>query len=496
MSLKRQFFWSMTPLLAVTVINFISVPLFLRYLGDELYALWFYVITFTGMFGFADLGLGVAVGRYIGVALGRDDFEAVREYWATGNLIAIPLIGAAAIAFAVLGVVFGPQWFNKVSPENVGLLRGCFIAGGISLFFSFYAQFWNILSQAHLDFRFASLLRTGGSLFQVVPAIAIAWITRDPFWLIVWSALSGVVQLMLFVWHARARYRLGLNLSYARMARAREMATYTAKTFISLVAGSFFVNIDRIILGRLASPAQFAHYTVCCNLGQRLQALGGSVMGPVFHNTSRTATQDDASAGRIYDEMFHFMFGWYALAILWSAAWHPVFMRLWLGAELGASAAPLMTPLVAAFCIAALASISGSQLGALNRLGVQLCFAVLAGLAAVGGVYVGWKVAGLIGAAYGYLFSRIVLIVQDVYTMRLVGARGWLNPQLWREQLMQMLIAAPFTIAYAFLPVTSTWLILPALAHAAAVMLWLLRQPLRRFWSDPGAFLRPDKSPI
>ena len=41
--------------------------------GAELYALWFYVLTFTGAFGFMDLGLGVAVGRYIGVALGREN---------------------------------------------------------------------------------------------------------------------------------------------------------------------------------------------------------------------------------------------------------------------------------------------------------------------------------------------------------------------------------------------------------------------------------------
>src|SRR5438046_2922583 len=118
MSMKRQTLWSLAPLLVVSAANVASVPLFYRYLGTDMYALWLYVITFSGMFGFADLGLGVVVGRYIGMALGRGDRAAVREYWGTGNLIALPLLALMGLVFALLGVAFGPAWF-KVSPENV-----------------------------------------------------------------------------------------------------------------------------------------------------------------------------------------------------------------------------------------------------------------------------------------------------------------------------------------------------------------------------------------
>ena len=111
--IKRQFFWSVIPLLSVTVINLVSVPLFIKYLGDTLYALWGYIAIFTGMFGFADLGLGVAVGRYIGVALGKGDHGSVREYWGTGNLIALPLLGLMGLVFAGLGAVFGPVWYRS-----------------------------------------------------------------------------------------------------------------------------------------------------------------------------------------------------------------------------------------------------------------------------------------------------------------------------------------------------------------------------------------------
>src|ERR1700737_4938941 len=100
MSIKKQTLWSLAPLLVGSVVYIVSVSLFYRSLGPTMYALWFYVLTFTGAFGFMDLGLGVAVGRYVGVALGRSDLQAVREYWGTGNAIAIPLL-------ATMGVIFG-----------------------------------------------------------------------------------------------------------------------------------------------------------------------------------------------------------------------------------------------------------------------------------------------------------------------------------------------------------------------------------------------------
>ncbi len=75
MSIKRQTLWSMAPLLVVTALNLISIPLFYRYLGADLYALLFYVASVSGSFGFMDLGIGTAISRFMGVALGKGDRE-------------------------------------------------------------------------------------------------------------------------------------------------------------------------------------------------------------------------------------------------------------------------------------------------------------------------------------------------------------------------------------------------------------------------------------
>jgi O-antigen/teichoic acid export membrane protein len=500
MSLKRQTVWSMMPLMVVSVVNLASVPLFFSYLGPEVYGLWFYVNTFSGMFGFADLGIGVSVGRYIGVALGRGDTAAVREYWGTGQAAALPLVALMGIVFTVLGVIFGPLWF-KVAPEQVSLMRVCFVLGGLSLFLNYYSQMWVILEQAHLDFRFLAILRTAATLAGLLPSILIARATGNLIWMMSWGVGVSALQLGVYYWHSRRKYGLGLNLASASWARAREMSAYLAKIFASIVVGGPLAYMDRLVLGAVApSPASAAPYAVCVQAGSRLQGLGVSVMGPVFHNTTRAEGRGErVSAAAIYNEMFNFTAGWYVLAVVWAAVWHPVFLHYWLdiltGKHIATAVSPVFTPVIAAFCLWAMASVSSSQLGALDRAGTALGFSVAGGVFAAVCVYVGWHMAGLTGVAYGFLISRLVFVAQDIYTACLVGALGWLGGRFWLGIAVQTALGGTFALLYFVLPRESIWLLLFAALHGGLVAVWLLRHPLRRAVTDPTFFRRVSASP-
>jgi O-antigen/teichoic acid export membrane protein len=488
-SLKRQFMWSLAPLVVVTAVNLFSVRLFYKYLGAEMYALWFYVITFSGMFGFADLGMGVAVGRYIGVALGKGDRAAVREYWGTGNMVAVPLLGIMGAAFAAIGAILGPHWF-RVAPGHENLLRTCFLIGGGSLFLSYYGQFWNILSQAHLEFRFIGLLRTFITLFQVLPSLVIAHRTGNPVWLVLWTAGTNLLQLCIFACHSRRRYNLGFDFAAARMERAREMAAYTGKTFAQLLFGSFFGSVDRMVLGKLAPAESFNPYTIASNAGLRVQSLSVAIMGPVFHNTSRAVGgQQGASPADVYNRSFDFAFGWFVLAAIGAAVWHPILLRVWLGGDLGRTVEPVFTPIILGFCLTAIAAISGAQLGPLNRMGASLCFNVMTGLLTVAGVYIGWNLNGVVGVAWGFLASRIGLVAQDIYVLRLIKAGGWLASQTWLHLGAQCLTGGIFALCYLLIPSHSLLMLVPAGAHCALVSTWLLRHQLVKFL--PGINTEP-----
>lgn len=482
MSLKQQTLWSMAPLIVVTAINIVSVPLFYRYLGAELYALWFYVLTFTGAFGFMDLGLGVAVGRYIGVALGRNDLQAVREYWGTGNALAIPLLAAMGLLFGLIGVIFGPKWFN-VAPSYVSLLRWSFVAGAAGLFLSYYGQFWLILSQAHLDFKFLSLLRIATSLLQIIPSIVLAWATRNPLVLILWAVVISVLQLAIFVWHSKKAYLLSFDLAHSSWQRAREMAAFTAKTFGSLIVGSVSASADRLVLGKLAPPVDFTNYTISVNAGARIQGLSVAVMGPVFHNTSRAVGSGKReSLAAVYDEIFDFTFPWYALASIWAWIWSPVLLRLWLGEKLGAMILPIFVPIIIGCCLTAISNISGAQLGPLNRVGTGLAFQILLCMFLVAGVYSGWRWYGIVGVAWAFFLSRSVLVAQDLFVIRLVNAGGWLASRTWKHLALQIVVGGCFLSTALIRSRSSFWQLIPACLHACIISSWVVRHPLRNIF--------------
>lgn len=471
----------MLPLLVLTAVNIISVPLFYRYLGPEMYALWFYVQTLSGSFGFMDLGLGTAVGRYIGVALGKGDTDAVKSYWATGNATAIPLLLLMAAVFAAIGVTYGPKWFN-VLPSDEGLLRWSFVAASAGLFLSYYNVFWNVLSQAHLDFKFLSLTRIFVTLLQIGPAIVIARATGNPLLVIIWGVFVSVVQLAVFVIHARANYQIGLDFRDSTMSRLKEMSGYTSKAFGTLLIGSLFSSMDRLIVGKLAPPAAFTSYSIASNLGLRLSGLSAAAAGPVFHHTSR-ADPGGTAPGTIFDETFSFLLHWYALAVVWISVWATPLAVVWLGKTAGLAAAPLFAPLIVAHALTAMSTISSSQLGAMNRVGTQALFGILSGALVVPCVYIGWKVGGMEGLAYGFLVSRVSLFAQDLFVMRLIRARGWLASANWLHIGLQVLGGL------AFVPVrniSSHSLVLSlglAALHGAGVALWILRGPLQAQFS-------------
>ena len=282
------------PILVTSVISVISVPIYFRVLGDEMYAMWFYVGTMTGAFGFMDLGLGVAVGRFIGVAMGRKDDQAVREYWATGNAIVFPFVLFFAIVFMVVGGVWGPYWFH-VKGSDITTLRWAIFFSGFGLFFNYYGQMWNVLAQAYLDFRYLSILRTWMGLSTTMGILAVALITKSLSAIFLFSTLLAALQFFLLFQRGHWHYKLPLRVSDFRRARLLEMLPYTMKTFAQLLSGSILGSLDRVILGRLAPAGDFAAYGASQNIGGRIAGISVAIMGPIFHNTTRGVGGDPVS---------------------------------------------------------------------------------------------------------------------------------------------------------------------------------------------------------
>jgi O-antigen/teichoic acid export membrane protein len=411
----------MIPILVTSVISVVSVPIYFAVLGDEMYALWFYVGTLTGAFGFMDLGIGVAAGRFMGVAMGAGDHQAVREYWATGHAIVLPVVGFFSLVFVFFGVFLGPGWF-KVVGADAATLQWAILWGGLGLFFSYYGQMWNVLAQTHLDFKYLSILRTWTGLATTLGSLAIALISKNIADIMAYSTALGLLQFVLLYLRGNTHYKMPLDFSNFRQFRLVEILPYTLKTFGQLLSGSVLGSLDRVFLGRLAPAADFAAFGVSQNIGGRISSLSVAIMGPIFNNTNRGVGGDRTKLpGEVYRESFNFMFPWYSLVMIGVCFWSAPITELWLGENYGQPVGQTFPWVVAGFCLSAIANISGAQLGALNRVGTGLIVQLLASMMSATGVVIGWFWGGIAGAAIGYFGSRIIFLFQDNLVRSLVG---------------------------------------------------------------------------
>jgi O-antigen/teichoic acid export membrane protein len=365
------------------------------------------------------------------------------------------------------------------------MLRWSFVAGGVGLFMSYYGQFWNMLSQAHLDFKFVSLLKIGSSLAQILPGIAIAILTHNPLLIIAWGALASTFQVLGFVWHARSKYDLGFHLREARWSRLREMWAYSAKTTACLVVNSLFGAVDRIVAGRLAGAVEFRDYNVATNAGARLQGLSTAAMGPVFYNASRAVgAEDGQKAAAMFDEAFGLVADWYFLAATWLIVWHLPVLHLWLGAEHVPGIAPMFPALIAAFALSSISNVSRAMLGPLNRVGMEVILSVILALVTVGCVWVGWNAAGIVGVAWGFLASRFTLVSLDFYVARFIGAQGWLSARLWLRIGIQIVLALVLSLITTWIDCSFALKLSLAGMHLTIVAGWLLGPSLSSQWKQ------------
>src|SRR4051812_21663913 len=118
-----------------------------------------------------------------------------------------------------------------------------------------------------------------------------------------------------------AKYEFGIKWKLARMQRMCEMSSYTTKTFLTLVVNNILGGVDRLALGRLAVPVDFARYSICSNAGARISALSVAIMGPIFGQGSRAVGAGGNKNAEIYEEAFEFVFGWLVLISIWICIW-------------------------------------------------------------------------------------------------------------------------------------------------------------------------------
>lgn len=106
-------------LVSSAVVAYLMLPFLSHNLGVRDYGIWAVAISVIGYYGFLDLGVSSAVGRFVGKAYGQDDFEQINKVTTTSVAI-FTLISLVGIGLSIIGAFISQSFMeNPEEAKNI-----------------------------------------------------------------------------------------------------------------------------------------------------------------------------------------------------------------------------------------------------------------------------------------------------------------------------------------------------------------------------------------
>ncbi len=482
MSLSRNTGYNLAGALLPLFLSLITVPLYLRLVGIERYGVLQIAWLLLGYFGLFDLGLGRATAFRIATLRDAPTHTRATVFWSALVVnLAMGVVGGAVLWFvAVHFLVNGAKVSALLRPEMAAAVPYLALAVPI-------ATLTGVLTGAlqgrerFLDTNMISVTST--ALFQLLPLgmAALGWVYLPALLL---AAISA--RLFALVWlgvkcHCDLTRGQVLRIDVAQM---RDLLGYGGWVSLSAVFGPMLVIADRFAMSAVLGMTAVAIYSIPYNMASRIAVLPSALTNALFPKLSAASAEEAQAIG---EQASRVLMSLISLPVLGGILLASPLLHLWVGAKMGAAAAPIARVLILAFWFNALALVAFTRLQARGRpdlvtkiLLVQIPPYWLA-------LYFVMPFYGLMGCALTFL-ARLVCdyLLQSWASDRHIN--GW--PQMI---VLALLLSAALGCAHIF-PVNDPrwWMGAAILSVLTILVSWHDVAPLvrRRFEGVPKKHLR------
>lgn len=472
MSIRRHTAYNLLGSLAPMVIGVVTVPIYLRLIGDARYGVLALVWLFLGYFGLFDPGITRAALFHI-ARLGHPGQEQEREsvFW-TALVINLGFGLVGGITLYLLATPFFMTTFKMPEAMRGEVLATLpWLAASVPV-----AIITGVLGgamQARESFAAFNLINAGTAMLSQLAPVSVAYFRGpDLRWLIATVVITRFAAVIPMLAVLARQMPLGVGGRFER-ARVRTLFTYGGWVTITNLINPILTTMDRMVIGSVIGASAVAIYTVPFNLVSRVSILPGSVATSLFPKLSRG---DRKSSKQLAEDAIVTLSAVMTPLIVLGIGGLHLFMHYWVGASFADKAAPVGVILLAGVWINGLAIIPYEHLQAIDRPDLTAKFHAIEVLPFLGVLWVGVYSFGLIGAAWAWTLRVTVDALLLVFVAG--QTKGW----------QRILPAAILVLASTFVVPSNllSWQSLAELAllGAALASSWyvspLLRQEVRK----------------
>jgi len=348
--LTRNVLYNAARLFLLAPLPFVIIPFFLKKLGTSGYGTWAVFFAVSSVTSLADVGLVTTLSKHVAEFHALKDFRSLSKFINTGFAL---YLGLACLLTAILWLS-SPLLLSalfRTSPVPIHELRVLWhylmllvFANTIILLFSSIVSglqrmdlstgigSMNLLLSAVLSVTFLQLnLGVRGVLYAYVIA---AWLASIAY---------------IFVVH-RLLPEIKLNPANCRWAIAKEILSFSLKTYVTTVAVVIQNQIEKLYLAQFVGVAAAGWYDIASDIALKLRGIPSLVLTPILPAASELhALTDQKRLNRLYYRTHKYVAFIGVPLVTYVAFVSKGFVALWVGPSLSVIALPLSILLIVNF---------------------------------------------------------------------------------------------------------------------------------------------------
>lgn len=341
-TLKANFAINVAGAVVPLAVSLVTVPIYIRHIGDARYGVLSIVWVLLGYLGFLDFGLSRAAVRSLARLKDAPQEERARVLVTTLALNAgLGLLGS--VVLATLGSYLLQHVLNvpdALKPEIaralpwIVVLFPLALVGGVAIG----------TLESRERFAMANVLGVGGTAAgQIIPVILAVAVGPSLAVVIPTAVVVRIVSVVLGLW-AVWRQEGPLSPRHVDRTKARELLSYGSWLTVSGVIGPVLVSLDQFALGSLLGVSAVTYYAVPMSLVTRSQVFPSALVRTIFPRLSGVSSDE---AQRLATRAFMMIAFAYATVCAPAVVLAPTFLQIWISPGFATASGPVAAVLFA-----------------------------------------------------------------------------------------------------------------------------------------------------
>lgn len=275
------------------LINILSVPLIVRYLGRLEYGVWVTISTSVVMFSVLDLGIANTLTNFVAEADAENDPDKAQGYFSTAFWLSLAVAAVLASAMALVWpAIHWAAVLGVTDPTLIERARICVAIAAAFFLLSLPLNLANRVLSGYQQVHVVNYFTMANSVMGLSAIVGVIFARGSIVQLMAWYCSAMLMgPLALNVWLSlRHKPWIRAHPSKVTLARARTLFGQGSLFFAIQIANLVVFNSDNLVITHYLGAAEVTPYSIAwrlTNMASMLQSIFMPAFWPAFTEAYR-----------------------------------------------------------------------------------------------------------------------------------------------------------------------------------------------------------------